>query len=268
VPFTPSHAVVALAFLRGPIVPAAVAVGAMAPDLPLFVRALPLDYGRTHSFAWLPLTVVVALVLLLVWRCVLRPAVRELSPGWLARRLPVEWDADAGAAARETFARRGAHLPSWAGVALLLVGLAVGVASHIAWDWFTHEGRVGTTALPGLDASWGPLPGYKWLQYGSSVLGLVVLGIWAIAWLRRARTDTVGRVLPAWVRVAWWFSLPVILVGAWVLGLALFGPFTAEFTPQHLGYRMLPPACAIWGLLTLAVCVVAQLARRRVRSRP
>ncbi len=57
-PFTPSHAVVALPFVRTPLVPAAIAIGAMTPDLPLFVRGLPLHYGVTHSFAWLPATVV------------------------------------------------------------------------------------------------------------------------------------------------------------------------------------------------------------------
>ena len=53
-PFTPSHAVVALPFLRTPLVSAAIAVGAMAPDLPLFLRGMPLHYGLTHSLAWLP----------------------------------------------------------------------------------------------------------------------------------------------------------------------------------------------------------------------
>ena len=56
-PFTPSHAVVALPFVRTPLVPAAIAIGAMTPDLPLFVRALPLDYGVTHSLGWLPATI-------------------------------------------------------------------------------------------------------------------------------------------------------------------------------------------------------------------
>ena len=73
-PFTPSHAVVALPFLRTPLVPAAIAVGAMSPDLPLFLRGMPLHYGMTHSLVWLPLTIADALVLLLVWRCLLRPA--------------------------------------------------------------------------------------------------------------------------------------------------------------------------------------------------
>ena len=107
-PFTPSHAVVALPFLRTPLVPAAIAVGAMAPDLPLFVRGLPLHYGLTHSLVWLPLTIVVALVLLLVWRCVLRPAVRELSPG-AARRTPAGGVGcrRRSASLRETFAIAG-----------------------------------------------------------------------------------------------------------------------------------------------------------------
>src|SRR5687768_94540 len=103
-PFTPSHAVVALPFVRTPLVPAAIAIGAMTPDLPLFVRGLPLHYGRTHAFEWVPLTVVLALALLLMWRCVLRPAARELAPAWLARRLPEEWDHGAGTSLRETLA--------------------------------------------------------------------------------------------------------------------------------------------------------------------
>src|SRR5918995_1749515 len=143
-PITPTHAIVALPFVRTPLVPAAIAVGAMSPDFPLLVRALPLHYGLTHDFAWLPVTVVLALALLLVWRCILRPAVRELSPIWLARRLPPEWDAGPAASARETFAIGGDPArPSARGILLLLVSLALGIATHIAWDSFTHVDRWG-----------------------------------------------------------------------------------------------------------------------------
>ncbi|MCC2033890.1 DUF4184 family protein [Microbacterium allomyrinae] len=290
-PFTPSHAVVALPFVRTPLVPAAIAIGAMTPDLPLFVRGLPLgglfglDYGRTHAFSWLPATMLVALALLLLWRCVLRPATRELSPGWLARRLPGEWDAGAIAGARETFAVSGVSArASWRGTVLLLLSLAIGIATHIVWDLFTHEGRWGTSVLPVLADQWGPFPGYKWLQHGSSTIGLAILATWTLWWLVRrddaaepgrraapgsapapsgAGEGAVVRVLPASVRWTWWLSLPVALIVGWVWGLAAFGPLDAEFTAAHLGYRMLPPACAVWGMLTLLVCVVVQAARRR-----
>jgi hypothetical protein len=268
-PFTPSHAVVALPFLRTPLVPAAIAIGAMTPDLPLFVRGVGLDYGRTHDLAWLPLTVVLALVLLLVWRCALRPAVRELSPRALAARLPAAWDAGAASGLRETFAITGARpRAQWRRILLLLVSLALGVASHIAWDLFTHEGRWGSEAIPALDQQWGPLTGYKWLQHGSSALGLAILGVWAVIWLiRRDASATVSRVLPAGVRVAWWLSLPAILVIAWGAGLLAYGPLTSDWTIAHLAYRVLPPACAIWAVLTLALCLLVAGRRGRARGR-
>jgi len=266
-PFTPSHAVVALPFVRTPLAPAAIAVGAMAPDLPLFVRGLPLHYGVTHSFAWLPVTVLVALVLLLVWRCMLRPAARELSPRALAARLPGEWDASAAPSARETFAGAPAARVTVGRVLLLAASLAIGVASHIVWDLFTHEGRWGAVLLPSLDADWGPLPGYKWLQHGSSIVGLAILGAYLLVWLvrRRAAASTV-RLLPQWARWCWWASLPVVLVVAWSWGYAVSGPFDASFTPAHLAYRVLPPACAMWGLATVVLCVAIQALRER-RSR-
>ncbi|MEN2737818.1 DUF4184 family protein [Microbacterium sp. X-17] len=266
-PFTPSHAIVALPFLRTPLVPAAVAVGAMAPDLPLFVRGTPLDYATTHDLLWLPLTTAVALVLLLGWRMLLRPAVRELSPRPLAARLPGEWDAGASSGLRGTFARRGTRHPSWAGTALVAAALAIGVATHILWDEFTHEGRGGTVLFPALAEWWGPLHGYRWLQYGGGVVGVAILGVAAVVWLRRSTPDaaTVRRVLPAAVRVVWIVALPAILILALVWGYAVYGPFGPDFTPSHLGYRVLPAASAVWVLGTLVLALVVQVRRARGR---
>jgi membrane-bound metal-dependent hydrolase YbcI (DUF457 family) len=261
-PFTPSHAVVALPFLRTPLVPAAIAVGAMSPDLPLFLRGMPLHYGMTHSLVWLPLTIAVALVLLLVWRGLLRPATRELAPVTLARRLPAEWDAGAGSALRETFARGGTpSRVSWRGAAILLVSLALGIVTHILWDLFTHEGRWGVQVLPLLDQPWGPLTGYKWLQHGSTVVGLAILAVWAALWLRRREPAAVRRLLPGAVRWTWWISLPAVLLVAWVMGLAAYGPLTDEWTVAHLAYRALPPACALWGMLTVLLALAVQVMR-------
>lgn len=258
-PFTPSHAVVALPFIRTPLVPAAVAIGAMTPDLPLFVRGVGLDYGFTHAYAHVLWTALIAGLLFVVWRVVLRPAVPELVPEAVSRRLPDDWTTGGRPALR---AAVGIGAPR-AYPLLLLVSLVLGVLSHILWDSFTHEGRWGVEVLPALGATWGPLTGYKWLQHGSGAIALVVIGVWAVRRLRRAspRTDVV-RVLPAGVRVAWWISLPAVLVTAWVIGMAAYGPFTSTFTVQHLAYRVLPPACALWAALTLVLCLVLPLFRR------
>ncbi|WP_194408856.1 DUF4184 family protein [Microbacterium cremeum] len=269
-PFTPSHAVVALPFMRTPLVPAAIAVGAMTPDFPLFVRPFPLHYGRSHAFEWLPVTVALALLLLLVWRCVLRPAARELAPRWLAVRLPGEWDRGAVAALRETFggatpaSAPAARPVAWGAVALLVASLVIGVVSHIVWDLFTHDGRWGVAALPALGDDWGPLPGYKWLQHGSTTIGLVILGVWMLVWLVRRRPEaSVARALPAAVRWTWWISLPACLLVAWLWGLGAYGALDDGFTVAHLAYRVLPPACAVWGAATLVLCVVVQSTRTR-----
>lgn len=256
-PFTPSHAVVALPFVRTPLIPAAIAVGAMTPDLPLFLRGTPLTYAITHDLRWIPLTMAVALVLLLVWRCVLRPAVRELSPRWAAARIPASWDGGAGVGWRETIPR------SIGALLVLVLSLGLGVASHIAWDAFTHEGRVGVALIPALDEQWGPMLGLKWVQHGSSVLGLVVLAIVGVWWMQRRHAVAVERVSTDAVRAAAWISLPVVLAVAWVGGLVVLGPLTHTFTVAHLAYRVLPPACAVWAVGVVALCVMIQLRRRR-----
>ncbi|MCM3780307.1 DUF4184 family protein [Microbacterium hydrocarbonoxydans] len=259
-PFTPSHALVALPFIRTPLVPSAIAIGAMTPDLPLFLRGIGLDYGFTHTFGNVVWTAVVALMLFLVWRVVLRPAVGELAPLWIARRLPADWSTTGVSAVRGALvgdSRRPVY------PVLLAVSLVLGVLSHIVWDLFTHEGRWGVDVLPVLDEMWGPLTGYKWLQHGSSILGLVGIGVWMLLWLDRAEVrDDVVQSVPARMRLAWWASLPVVLAVALILGYALHGPFAEDFTAQHLAYRMLPPACALWGAATLVLCLSLPLFRR------
>lgn len=262
-PFTPSHALVALPFVRTPLVPAAIAIGAMTPDLPLFVRGVGLNYTFTHTFGNVLWTALLAFVLFLLWRVVLRPAVPELAPLWLSRRLPEDWsDGGTVAAGRAVGVGEKRSYP-----VLLAVSFLIGVLSHIVWDLFTHENRWGVQLFPSLEGMWGPLPGFKWLQHGSSVIGLAIIGIWALLWLRRqTQRPTVTQAWPTWVRVVWWVSLPVILVGAWVGGLVLFGPLDAEFTVQHLAYRVLPPACAFWGAITFALCIVLAVRGRRHHS--
>ena len=258
-PFTPSHAVVALPFVRTPLLPAAIAIGAMTPDLPLFLRGTPLSYQATHTNV--ALSTAIAFVLLVLWYALLRPAVRELAPLAVARRLPPEWDAT-GSNVLRTLPPR--HPVALAG--LLIASLVIGVLSHIAWDAFTHEGRFGLRILPALAQQWGPLTGYKWVQHGSSAAGLAILAIWATWWIsRRTPAASVGRVLPGAARHAWWASLPVILAAAWGFGLLAYGPLTATWTAQHLAYRVLPPACAVWGVVTIALCVAVIARRSRVR---
>lgn len=246
-PFTPSHAIVALPFARRARVAAPLAVGAMAPDLPLFLRGIvPNAYPLTHDPRWIPVTALLALGLLLIWRGLLRPAARALAPRRVGERLPSCWDGSGDRAIRETF-------PSVSATALLLLLLAAGVGSHLLWDAFSHGHRAGTQWVPALAAMWGPLPGYKVVQYTSGIGGLVVLAVWGALRLSRQPVAPV-RPAPGVVRWGCWLSLPLLMAGALVLGAAHSGvPGTGGEAYRLMG--VLPTACGLWGLLVLVPAI-------------
>lgn len=259
-PFTPSHAVVALPFVRTRMIPAAIAIGAMTPDLPLYIRGTPVTYAFTHSLGNIVWTTAIAAGLFLLWRVLFRPALPDLMPRAVRERLPASWRMSPAAAVRDAVGktRPRAHLP------ILVLSLALGVATHIVWDSFTHKGRAGVSLLPFLTEMWGPVPGFTWVQHGSSIISLLLIAGWAALWLSRRVPEPAGkRAVPAVLAAAWAVALPLILIAALIVGFFQRGPFTAAFTPQHLAYAVLPQACAVWAVITVAVCLVILIVRAR-----
>lgn len=109
----------------------------------------------------------------LVWQALVGPAIVAWSPSGfrarLASRLP------AGVAH---------HLGRPRRVALTLLALLLGATTHVLWDEFTHKGRWGEHHIAWLAQSHGPLPGYRWAQYASGVVGLSLLVVWGVRWWR------------------------------------------------------------------------------------
>lgn len=244
-PLTPSHAVVALAVRRTPLPASAVAIGAMTPDLPLFLPFAP-AYENTHSLIWLPLTTALAAALWGLWRIAIAPAARDLSPAFLAQRYPLPRviSPPGGLSGNAPSSRPFAFLCT-------VTALALGVLTHLVWDGFTHRGGWAVEVIPSLQERFNGVPVYSLLQDGSSVVGLLIIAIW-FAGLPAVALDTSARLRMRPLRLA-----TVTAVVA-VTAVSAFLAFRAGPTL----WRTLFEFVTTWGLFVGIIALIAGLAWR------
>jgi hypothetical protein len=164
VPFTVSHAAAVLPLQRFGLPLTALMIGSMAPDFGYFFSP---DMSRhlTHSLPGLIMFALpVGLVVWLFYVAILEKAtITLLSDRWHTRFAHTE--------------RITTSLIARACVAIL-----IGAVTHLVWDNFTHRFTWSSRHFPILLE---PVPGFGWMPiyhflHGlSSVVGLVILWIWA-----------------------------------------------------------------------------------------
>lgn len=179
-PFTLSHPAAALLLRRTGLPVPAVVAGAIAPDVPMFIPGRN-GYDVTHSWMGVvSVDVAIAMAGFVAWVLLLRDACVDLSPSAVRERLPA--------------AQRSSRV-EWA---LAPLGAAVGAATHVVWDAFTHPARWGAQHVAWLSSEHLGVSGAGWAQVGSSVAGLAVVVAWAAAGLgrqtRRPRPAQVPRL--------------------------------------------------------------------------
>jgi Domain of unknown function (DUF4184) len=257
-PFTVSHIAAVLPGYR-PLTRAhaftAAVIGSMVPDFGLLVPEA-LSRVQTHSIQAL-FTFSLPMGLAAYWGTLLliRPAMLEVVPDGAYVRL------------------RAAPVPSitrftswlYAAAALLL-----GATTHLIWDAFTHENARGVRMFP-LLTDYGPemvghsLHLYRWLQYGSSLVGLAVVAMALVLWLRHAPAPARAplRRIGAHERALWLsaYVLPSLLIMAWEFtrsGLAGIAPFSNAATLELALVRGLQTVAA--SLLLVSAAIRARLA--------
>lgn len=170
-PFTGSHPAAVVPLLRTGLVPSALVIGSVVPDLPYYVP-VAIPWTATHSGAGIVgIDVLLGSLVFALWHLLLAPVAVGLAPAGLRERL-----------APELPVRARRYVQSVATGALVVVSLAIGAATHVVWDAFTHTDRWGTDHIAWLAASHGPLPGYRWMQYAGGVLGAAVLVVAVARW--------------------------------------------------------------------------------------
>ena len=180
-PFTVSHAAAVLPMGRR-LPASALVIGAMLPDAPLY---LPTPFGLALSHTLLgALTVnlVAGLLLFVIWH------------GFFAR--PADWFAPSAIRRRLTLAQQPGlrrRLNSPGRIAGVLLGLLVGQATHLLLDQFTHTGTLVTANVAIFRADIAGVPVPDLAQVGLSVVGLLLMALWAVRWYRTAPTVALQR---------------------------------------------------------------------------
>ncbi|NUR73531.1 MAG: DUF4184 family protein [Hamadaea sp.] len=254
-PFTPSHIAAVLPFVRRPVTgwayaPAALAIGSMIPDVPLFTRRWP-AYAETHSVKGiLTVDVLATCAVVALYYLVFRTALLQLLPRAVGDRIRPP-----------TRLRQPAHLV-WVPVAAVF-----GAATHAFWDSFTHARSV-TIWGSALGTQVLGLPLYKLLQYLSGLFGLIVLAAWALFRLRRFTPQpSPGLRLGSRTRVTA-LALLVVATGIGAVWSVLTTPHPDELA-WHLHWAAIG-GCSLAALATTAYAAlftVVQAAARTISGR-
>jgi len=174
-PFTLSHAAAALPFRKlKPVWPALV-IGTFAPDIQYFIWISDEDRSGHHFPGVVLFTLPLAVLLLWVFEWCVKGPVIELLPDPVQRRLHDKVE----------------PLSFWGGrrFASIVLWIAIGIATHVFWDSFTH-GHTWVTAHWALFRYRVPVPFHppvsvpRLLQQASTVLGILVLTAWLAVWYR------------------------------------------------------------------------------------
>ena len=260
-PFTLAHAAAALPFRKlKPVWPALV-IGTFAPDLQYFIWISDEDRSG-HRFPDLALvTLPLALILLWVFEKYVKGPAIELLPSVVQRRLQNKL---------EPLLFRG-----WKRLASIVLWMAIGIATHVFWDSFSHSH---TWPAEHWSLLWyevsvpfhSPVPLLKLLQYISTFLGLLILGTWFLVWYREAipvPRASLRELSPL-------RKLATVLIMTSVAVLAGYPLAIFQLADRRIPIKPIFFAVTVFEAITLVFCVqllaysLARLYATRSRRRP
>jgi len=240
-PFTLAHGAAALPFRRLHLVFSGLLVGTFAPDFEYFLRFSPDDrFGHTLLGTFV-LTLPLALLVLWLFHTFVKLPVARLLPDAIQRRLTNHLD---------EFSFRGV-----ARFALIVGSILLGIATHLAWDSFTHPNAWLYRHWPILSQLFhvpivGAIPFYKVFQHVSTIIGIGVLSIWVVFRYRATEPSCHAPSNPASpVRkmATGGCIVTVALVGAFIRAAAAVGiPSGHPAEKQFVGLLVVTAIALVW----------------------
>lgn len=204
---------------------AALLIGSLTPDFGYYLSWLDLS-RLAHRFPdGLPVCVLSGLLLLALFYALRRP-VCHLLP-----------QPHRGALLALVAAERAWSLTS---LLSIVVSLAIGAATHMAWDGLTHRGGWAVMQMLALQEPlfrlWGTgVPAYQVLQHSSTAIGVAALAWVYVRWLRREPPPSPRRVRAVAVDDQWRYRL----FGATTAAAIAWGLLTATQAALRLPGKFL-----------------------------
>jgi len=241
-PFTLSHAAAALPFYKlKPVWPALV-VGTFAPDLQYFIWISDEDRSGHHFPQVVLFTLPLALIVLWIFEWIVKRPAIELLPSAVQRRLQDKIDP--------------LSFMGWKRLGSIVLWIAIGIATHLCWDEFTHHHTWMSDHWSLLHADvpvpfLHPMALLKILQHASTVLGFLVLCVWFAVWCFRTPPAPTSRKreFPPAVKAAVVLALGTIAVFAGY-ALAMF-----KLADHELPINPLFVIATIFEAMTLVFCI-------------
>ncbi len=209
-PFTLSHAAAALPFRRTHLEFSALVTGCFAPDFAYFMFLKPRGfYGHTLPGVFV-FDLPVSLIALWLFHAYVKQPLSMFLPHAVRRRIRPQQN-------------RFSFWPP-ARLALIVISILIGTATHILWDSFTHRSFWPYRHLSFLRQTVhlpiaGDVKMYTVLQHSSTVFGIAVLAVWVWLWYRAtepAESPIVEPFTPAQIRVIT-LAVPLVAISGGIL---------------------------------------------------
>lgn len=257
-PFTLSHCAAILPFAGRRLPLSALAIGAMSPDFEYLIR-LRAQTEISHTWPGLfTFCLPIGLFVLWIFQRVVKRPLATLLPETLSTRIaaqPCEFP----------------FLPARRFL-LLAACIALGAATHIIWDAFTHPHGWGVQAFPILqktlpiESSQGSPHVYRILQHGSTLLGLALLALATHRWQRRVQATPLKSRQTLTRRLR--YSAALLLLPP-LLGLA-FAALRDGLPQTFFAFRCfaVQAAIAAMSFFCIIAVIAASLLQRLEKPRP
>ena len=164
-PFTFSHPAILLPFVkRKKISITGLVIGSMAPDLEFFFR-MRTQSEISHTFHGLLLIdLPLAIIITLLFHGLLKKSLLYNSPNFIQKRVAL-------ASEINWFHYFNQNRMT------VVICFFIGAFSHFLLDSISHWDGYVVQLFPSLTRTFIWFPIYDWIQYGTSIIGLIVLGI-------------------------------------------------------------------------------------------